>query len=52
MGWAFAWIESWDEIWDPAHVADWQRLVEAKYSAATPFMHPAVVRAWVAAMGG
>ncbi len=52
MGWAFTWLGAWDEIWDPAHVADWQRLVEAEASAATPFMHPAVVRAWVAALGG
>jgi CelD/BcsL family acetyltransferase involved in cellulose biosynthesis len=52
MGWAFSWLGSWDEIWDEGHVAGWRRLVEAEESAATPFMHPAVVRAWVGAMGG
>lgn len=52
MAWTFSWLGSWDEIWDPAHVAAWRGLTEAPSSAATPFMHPAVVRAWVGAMGG
>lgn len=52
MAWAFSWLRSWDEIWAAEHVAAWQGLVEAPSSAATPFMHPAVVRAWVGAMGG
>ena len=52
MTWAFSWRCSWEEIWDPAHVALWRRLAEAETSAATPFMHPAVVRAWIGAMGG
>lgn len=51
-GWAFSWLRSWDEVRDPAHLALWRGLAEAPETAATPFMHPAVVRAWVEAMGG
>lgn len=52
MAWDFRWLRSWDEIWEPGHLAGWRAACEAADAAATPFMHPALVRAWLATVGG
>lgn len=52
MVWSFQWRRSWDEVWEPANLARWQAAAEAPEAASTPFMHPALVRGWLATLGG
>ncbi len=52
MVWSFTWRRSWDEIWEASHLARWQAALARPDAHATPFAHPAVVRAWLGAMGG
>ena len=50
--WRFTWLDSWQAIWEPAHLADWRATITGDGVHATPFMHPDLVRAWLAAHGG
>ncbi len=50
--WRFTWLNSWQAIWEPAHLADWRATITGDGVHATPFMHPDLVRAWLAAHGG
>jgi len=50
-GWSFYWLRSWDAVWDPEHVARWRAMCEAPSAYATPFVHPDLVRGWLATMG-
>ena len=52
MAWSFDWLRSWDEVWDPRHVARWRAMCDEPGAHATPFVHPDLVRGWLAAMGG
>ncbi len=52
MTWQFAWRRSWTEVWDPANLSLWRGAIAGADVHATPFMHPDVVRAWVATTGG
>jgi CelD/BcsL family acetyltransferase involved in cellulose biosynthesis len=52
MAWRFDWLRSWDDVWEPRHLARWQAACDDPKAHATPFMHPDLVRAWLATMGG
>lgn len=52
MGWTFAWLRAWDDVWAPANVARWAALIAAPDAHASPFATPAMVRIWLAALGG
>lgn len=52
MSWHFDWIRRWDAIWEPAHLARWEALLARPDAHASPFFHPALARAWLAAQGG
>lgn len=52
MGWRFAWLRGWPEIWAPEHRARWLALLDHPDAHASPFVHPALVRAWLEAKGG
>ena len=52
MAWRFDWLRSWDEVWEPRHLARWGAACDDPTAYATPFMHPDLVRGWLATMGG
>ena len=52
MAWRFDWLRSWDEVWEPRHLARWRAACDDPTAHATPFMHPDLVRGWLATMGG
>ena len=52
MAWRFDWLRSWDEVWEPRHLARWRAASDDPTAHATPFMHPDLVRGWLATMGG
>lgn len=51
MAWVFSWLRSWDEIWGPEHLGAWLSAARAP-GGTSPFMHPDLVRAWLATQGG
>jgi CelD/BcsL family acetyltransferase involved in cellulose biosynthesis len=52
MAWRFDWLRTWDEVWEPRHLARWRAACDDPTAHATPFMHPDLVRGWLATMGG
>ena len=50
--WRFDWVTTWSEVWAPDHLEQWRSAFDPGVAAArTPFQHPAIVRAWVDAVG-
>lgn len=52
MSWTFVWLRSWNSIWSEENLRRWQDALSQEDVHATPFMHPAVIRGWLAANGG
>lgn len=52
MSWTFGWLRSWNSIWSGENLRRWNDALNDPGVHATPFMHPNVIRGWLAANGG
>jgi len=52
LDWTFGWMRSWDEVLARDHLERWRSAAVQPGSHASPFMHPDMIRGWLAAVGG
>ena len=52
QGWRFDWLLDWAAIWARANLDAWRAAIVDVTAHATPFMHPDLIRGWLAASGG